>query len=114
MGTKSTQELQKIIKDLCSRAGLSQKELARRIYREENEIDNEDEIRHFEERFKKDLTRPTTQPNRLLQYLDTMRQIPAIEKADLVIPKYYSTNKLDKELEKAISQISKGISSNFK
>lgn len=88
--------------------------LARWIYLEENEIDDEDDMRRFEERFKKELTRPKTDPKRLIQYLDTMRQIPVIEKADVVIPKYYSTNKLDKELEKALSEISKDISSKFK
>ncbi|MCC5796306.1 MAG: hypothetical protein JJU48_03135 [Methylophaga sp.] len=111
MGTQTTQELQAIIKHLCNRVGLSQKSLARAIYIASQEYDDEDEIeiKRFEEKFKKALNRPTTAPQQLQGYLDVMRDITAIKKADMIVPQYHSTNVLDPELEKAMLEISKEI-----
>lgn len=111
MGTEKTQELQAIIKELCARAGWSQKRLAREIYITLQEYDDEDdiEINRFEEKLKKALSRPTTNPEQLQRYLDVMRDMNAIKKADLIVPQYHSTNVLDPELEKAMLEVSKQL-----
>lgn len=109
MGTKTTAELQKTIKELCSRVGWSQKALARQLHYELYDTDNECEIRQFEERFKKDLSRSTTQPERLERYLDLMREMPEIEKAGLIVPQYLPTDALDIEVEEALAIVSKEL-----
>lgn len=109
MGTQTTQELQEIIKQLCGRVGWSQKRLAREIFYELNDVDDDAEMQRFEESLKKALTRPKTKPELLQYYLDVMRAIPAIQKADLIVPQYVSTNLLDPELEKAMTLVSKKI-----
>lgn len=111
MGTDKTQELQAIIKELCDRVGWSQKQLAREIYIELHEYDDEDdiEIKRFEEKLKKALNRQTTNPELLQRYLDVMRDMNVIKKADLVVPQYHSSNVLDPELEKAMLEVSKQL-----
>ena len=109
MGTKTTAELQKAIKDLCGRVGWSQKALARQLHYELYDTDTEREIRQFEERFKKDLSRSTTQPERLERYLDLMREMPEVAKAELIIPQYFSTDELDTEIEEALTAVSKEL-----
>ncbi|WP_027330545.1 hypothetical protein [Marinimicrobium agarilyticum] len=109
MGTKEVEELQKAIKDLCARVGWSQKQLARELHWELDDVQNEDEERQFEERLKKDLFRATTKPGRLQYYLDIMRALPDVEKADLVVPHYNSTKELDPELESALTELSAEI-----
>lgn len=109
MGTQTTQELQEVIKQLCNRIGWSQKRLAREIFYELNDIDDEAEMQRFEESFKKALSRPTTRPDQLQHYLDVMRRITSVDKADLIVPQYQSTNLLDPELEKALIEASKDI-----
>lgn len=109
MGTQTTQELQQIIKQLCSRVGWSQKRLAREIFYELNDVEDDEEMQRFEESLKKVLSRPKTKPELLQYYLDVMRNIPAVQRADLILPQYVSTNLLDPELEKALIQVSKSI-----
>jgi transcriptional regulator with XRE-family HTH domain len=111
MGTEKTRELQTIIKELCTRAGWSQKRLAREIYIASQEYDDEDdiEINRFEEKLKKALSRPTTKPEQLQHYLDVMRDMTAIEKTDLIVPQYHSSKVLEPELEKAMLEISKEL-----
>lgn len=109
MGTETTQELQAIIKALSARAGWSQKHLAREIYWELHDDEDEVEMQRFEETFKKALSRSTTKPEQLQRYLDIMRDITAIKKADLILPQYHSTNVLDPELEKAMLEVSKEL-----
>ncbi len=63
MGTEQTTlQLQGEIKRLIQQLGKSQNEAARLIYTETNEFDDEDEIKRFEGRFKKQLQRKTTKP----------------------------------------------------
>lgn len=110
MGTNEARELQKAIKELCARVGWSQKQLARQLFWELSDVDNEKEERQFEERLKKELARDTTRPERLRYYLDIMRTLPDIEKADFVVPVYRSTKVLDPELEKAFIEFSAKVS----
>ena len=110
MGTQRTRELQQIIEDLIARVGWSRKTLARQLHWELNDIDDEDELKRFEERLKKELTRPTTKPELLEHYIDVMRQLPAYEKAGLVIPQYIASEQLDPEIEDALRDISSDLS----
>ncbi|MGO1232826.1 MAG: hypothetical protein ACTMHG_03795 [Marinobacter sp.] len=111
MGTQRTRELQQAIKDLIARVGWSRRALARQLHWELNDTDDEDELKRFEERLKKELTRPTTKPELLEHYLDVMRQLPECEKADLVIPQYFASEQLDPEIEGALRDISSDLSS---
>ena len=110
MGPQRTRELQKTINDLIARLGWSRKALARQLYCELNEIDDEEELRRFEERLKKELTRSTTKPELLEHYLDVIRQLPECEKAGLVVPQYIGSKHLDSEIEEALRNISSDLS----
>lgn len=71
-------KLQHEIKKLLREIGWTQAKAARCIYCENNEFDDEDEIRRYEEAFKKHLSRPTTPPEYLKNIYDTLcRQRPA-------------------------------------
>ena len=73
MGTEQTTlQLQGEIKRLIQQLGKSQNEAARLIYTETNEFDDEDEIKRFEGRFKKQLQRKTTKPVCLQSCLDIL------------------------------------------
>lgn len=110
MGTNEVRELQKAIKDLCARVGWSQKALARHLHYELADNDNKKEILRAEERVKKDLSRESTDPERLRYYLAVIRRLPDIEKADLVVPLYCSSKSLPPELEEALTELSTEIS----
>lgn len=110
MGTNEVRELQKAIKDLCARVGWSQKALARHLHYELSDNDNEKEIRRAEERIKKDLSRESTDPERLRHYLEVIRHLPDIQKAGLVIPMYHPSAALRPELENALTELSAEIS----
>lgn len=67
MGTMDTLELQKEIKKLIGKLGWSQKRLGREVYIAT--FDDCEEITKFEEKAKKDLSRKTTNAERLHEYL---------------------------------------------
>lgn len=110
MGTERTLELQKIIESTIARVGWSRKALARRLHWELNDTDDEEELKRFEERLKKELTRPTTKPELLERYLDVLRQLPEVEKAELVVPQYVGTKHLDPDIESVLTDLSKDLS----
>ncbi|MAJ68054.1 MAG: hypothetical protein CL584_00160 [Alteromonadaceae bacterium] len=73
MGTEQTTlQLQGEIKRLIQQLGKSQNEAARFIYTETYEFDDDDEIKRFEGRFKKQLQRKTTKPEFLQGYLNIL------------------------------------------
>lgn len=110
MGTERTLELQHAIDWLIARVGWSRKALARQLYWELHDVDDEVELKRFEERLKKELTRPTTKPELLERYLDILRQLPQVEKAGLVIPQYIPSKHLDADIEAALTDFSKDLS----
>ncbi|WP_217646350.1 hypothetical protein [Marinobacter sp. DSM 26671] len=71
-------------------------------------------MKRFEERLKKELTRPTTKPELLEHYLDVIRRLPEIEKANLVVPQYTASKLLDPEIEGALLDFSKGLTQSLK
>jgi ribosome-binding protein aMBF1 (putative translation factor) len=114
MGTERTRDLQQIIEDLIARVGWSRKALARQLHWELNDTDDEDELKRFEERLKKELTRSTTKPELLEHYLDVIRQLHECEKAGLVVPQYIGSKHLDSEIEEALRNISSDLSTSLR
>lgn len=110
MGTERTLELQQAIDWLIARVGWSRKALARQLYWELYDTDDEEELKRFEERLKKELTRPTTKPELLERYLDILRQLPQVEKAGLVVPQHIPSRHLDADIEAALTGFSRDLS----
>lgn len=101
-------ELQNSIKELANKLGWSLSKLARVLYTELNEVDDEDEIKKFVMSFKKELIRPTTKVERLKVYLDKTVQHPDAEKLDLVFNRYISNKSISSNLEQFMKDISQG------
>jgi len=114
MGTERTLELQKAIETLIARVGWSRKALARQLHWELYDTDNEEELKRFEERLKKELTRPTTKPELLERYIDVLRQLPDVEKAGIVVPQYVATKHLDPDIESVLRDLSKDLSNSLR
>lgn len=114
MGTERTLEFQKAIESLIARVGWSRKALARQLHWELNDTDNPEEIKRFEERLKKELTRPTTRPEVLKRYIDVLRQLPDVEKAGLVVPQYVTARHLNSDIESVLMDLSKDLSQSLK
>lgn len=110
MGTKQESiELQAQIKKLTAELRWSQNELARILYTELNEWDDEDEIAKFQEKLKKELQRPTTKVERLRVYLDVITGHPQAKKLDVVLNKYIPQNSISSSLSEAMGDISQEI-----
>lgn len=109
MGTMDTLELQKEIKKIIGRLGWSQKRLGREVYTATFDDDDFEEITKYEERLKKDLSRKTTNPDRLRKYLEIISQHREFEKLDIVSPIYLSNNVLSETMQKGMMDISKEI-----
>jgi len=110
MGTKQESiELQAQIKKLIVELGWSQNRLARILYTELNEWDDEDEIAKFQEKLKKELQRTTTKVERLRIYLDVIFRHPEAQKLDVVLNKYIPQNSISSSLSEAMADISQEI-----
>jgi hypothetical protein len=105
-----TIELQNEIKSLIAKLKWSQKRLGREFCIAIHDYDNDDEIRRYEEKVKKDLSRSTTKPELLLSYLEVISQHSEFENLDLVIPFYRKSGVLSDVTEKGMNSISKSIS----
>jgi hypothetical protein len=102
-----TNEVQKQIKEMIAGLGWTQKKLARVIYTELNDFDDEAEIIKFEERLKKDLTRSTVKIEKLECYLSIISRHPEFEKMDVVITNYKPTSFISSFLVKEMKATSK-------
>ncbi len=109
-----TFELQKEIENIISQFGWSRKKFARVIYTELNEVDDEEEIRKFEERLKKHLTRKTTSVDKLKGYIKILSQQTEFGKIDMVLNRYEPTQSISPFLVKKMENISKGIDEKLK
>lgn len=109
-----TNEVQKQIKEIISALGWTQKKLARVIYTELNDFDDEVEIIKFEERVKKDLTRSTVKVEKLESYLSIIRKNSEFEKIDFVITDYKPTNFISSFLVKEMKATSKLLDEKLK
>lgn len=97
------------IKRVCEQLGLSQKELAKKIYLELNDDDNEQYIKDFSFAFAKQIQRPTTQPERLKEYLSIISRLPEFKKSDLVRNKYIPLGNLSDFMQDEMLRISKDL-----
>ena len=110
MGTKQESlEILSQIKDLIAELGWSQNKLARILYTELHEWDDEDEILKFQEKIKKELQRPTTKADRLNTYLDVLIRHPETQKLDVVLNRYIPQKSISSNLSKAMESISSEI-----
>jgi len=110
MGTKNeSEELQSQIKLLASELGWSRNELARILYTELNEWDDEDEITRFQGRLKKELQRSTTNPDRLRAYLSILVRHPRAIKADLIFNKCTRLDAISPSLREGLVGISQDL-----
>jgi len=110
MGTKQeSHELLLQIKGLIAELGWTQNRLARILYSELNEWDDEDEICRFQEKLKKELQRPTTKADRLKVYLDVMVRHPEAQKLDVVMNRYIPQGSISSSLSKGMKDISTEI-----
>lgn len=110
MGTKQeSHELLSQIKGLIAELGWTQNRLARILYSELHEWDDEDEIRRFQEKLKKELQRPTTKADRLKVYLDVMVRRTEAKKLDVVMNRYIPQESISSSLSKGMKDISSEI-----
>lgn len=79
-------EKKKVLVDLIGKMGLSRSEFARRWIWETQETDDEKQIRSFEETFKKQLKRATTNEQKIEGYLDFLFLQPEARHLDLIKP----------------------------
>lgn len=110
MGTGTTKELQREIKNLISGLGWSQKRFAREIYFETHEVHNDDEERRFVEKFKKELSRTTIKPERLVEYLNVISRHAEVVKINLITPSLPDCGCLSETFKKGMKSISESIS----
>src|SRR5689334_6152875 len=87
MGTE-THLLQKEIKSLIKRLGLSQKRLARVLdaMDEDGDWATEKDVNQYEERLKKHLSRSTVSPELLQRYLQQIQRHQEFAKLNVVVP----------------------------
>ncbi|PHQ15123.1 hypothetical protein [Marinobacter profundi] len=102
-----TKQLQTQIKSLLAKLKWSQKKLARVVYTETNEFDDDEEIGRFEESLKKDLTRPTTKPERLLEYLKILSRQSECRTLDILVPVHVGSENLSSVMQDGMKDISK-------
>lgn len=114
MGTK--QEVSEVIshlKTIMSELGWTQNELARIIFAELNQTDNEDEIKAFQEKFKKALQRDTTKIELLQRYLEIAVSQPEAKAIVKSFKKYSPLNAISPSLSEGMKKISKEIDQYF-
>lgn len=103
-------ELQREIKKTLKSVNWSQKRLARELYYERNDSDDEVELRREEEKIKKALSRPTTKMDLLESYLNFIRSHRDFSVVDKVIPLYQSSGVLSDYLESELKEVSRSLS----
>lgn len=114
MGTnRKTVELQRQIKSLIAELGWSQNQLARNIYTELHEWDDDEEILVFQERLKKELQRPTTKPEKIEKYISIIVSHPDAKRLDTSFNKYVPAGAISDALSRGMSEISREIDAVF-
>lgn len=112
MGTASdTAEIQGQIRKVIAELGWSQNQLARIIYTETHEIDDEQEIGRFQEKLKKELQRATTKVETLRTYLSIILSRPEAKKLDFFLSKYCPAGYIGDSLIAGMRKISKELDS---
>ena len=105
-----TVELQNEIKSILAKLKWSQKRLGREFYIAKHDYDDDVEIKRYEEKVKKDLSRERIKPELLFSYLDVISQHNEFKNLDVIIPQYRKSNVLSDTMEVGMNDISKLIS----
>jgi hypothetical protein len=115
MGTKQeVLNLQLQLKGLIKEIGWTQNKLARIIFTELSETDNEVDRVAFQERFKKALQRDTTKVELLETYLEIAVSHPDAKDAKRIFKKYAFPSALSPVLSDGMRKISKEIDAYLK
>ncbi|ABD83109.1 hypothetical protein [Saccharophagus degradans] len=104
-----TETLQEEIKSLLDQLGWSKNRLAREIYVFTHDVDEELEIKRFEESLRKQLRRSTTSAERLKGYLEFIYQHDEYLKTESLKPKYFQSGLLSNKMESGMKSISKRL-----
>ncbi len=105
-----TKELQNEINELLARLGWSKNKAAKIIFTELYE-DNDDpeDIKKFGKSFIKSLSRDSTKPKKLAEYLRALSMQKEIRKLDGILPSYQKTGLISSFMENEMCKISKEI-----
>ena len=87
--------------------------MAKNIYTETHEADNDAEILSFQERLKKELQRDTTKPERLRKYLEIISNHPDAERLDTALNKNIPLGFISESISKGMRLISKEVDKNL-
>lgn len=110
MGTKeNSMNLQLRLKQLIGAVGWSQSQLARILYTELHDIDDETEILRFQERLKKELRRATTKVEKLEKYLSIVMNHDDVKRMNLVINRYLPPGLISASLTSGMEDISREV-----
>lgn len=107
MGTE-THRLQKEIKRLIKRLGWSQKRLARELQamEEDDGCATNQEVKQYEERVKKHLTRPTVSSELLERYLQQIQEHEDFRRLDVFVPHCHIGEEFSEEFVQGMRRIS--------
>ena len=100
------EELQKEIKFIINKLGLSITEVAKRVYCERFEDDDTEEERKFVETFRKNLNRQA-KPELLESYLGNIAQLREFKNSDLAISSALNLGFIPTDIQRGLQSISK-------
>ncbi|HGS4675886.1 hypothetical protein [Vibrio paracholerae] len=109
MGTHDSDELKKEIKELLGVLEWSQRQLARELYMDEFDDDDAVELRKYEERVRKALSRSKNQTELLYGYLCFIKNHYAFRKTRLISNAYQKPDVLSREQFEMMKAVSKLI-----
>ena len=102
------EELQKEIKFIINKLGLSITEVAKRVYCERFEDDDTEEERKFVETFRKNLNRQA-KPELLESYLGNIAQLREFKNSDLAISSALNLGFIPTDIQRGLQSISEKI-----
>ncbi|MBB1307844.1 hypothetical protein H5162_00090 [Pseudoalteromonas sp. SR41-8] len=105
-------ELQKKIKFIINELGLTQIEMARRVYCERFEDDDPEEIRKFTETFRQNLKRKA-KPELLESYLANIANLREFKNSDLAFSNPLDLGFIPLDVKRALQEVSKELVNNI-
>lgn len=106
------EELQNKIKTIIKELGLSQKEMAKRVYCERFEDDDTEEINNFVETFRQNLKRKA-KPELLESYLANIANLREFKNSDLAISNPLDLGFISLDIKRALQEVSKELINNI-
>lgn len=99
------EEIRLLIKNL----GWSQNRAAEVIYYYRFDTDNDEDLKSFQERFKKHLQRGSTSIELLSKYLDDLVKDPEVKRSGAILNSYVPSGELSQELSIELRRLSEEI-----